>query len=329
MSSWNTIHYTSRQIKKIEPDFFDRESFQKTNELKGKKPIILPYSVPQKKDTAVILVFFNPTSSIRIQQNILYVVHQLKNASIPFFIGEICFMNEPSLFQESESVYIFRSNSYMFYKENLINQVIRKMAGEKYEKYVIMDADIIFENIDWVDKISDALDKYEVIQPFEYACKLEKNFTVDSVVITICKTENMGHPGYVWAFRRNWFERVGGLFEYALNGGGDTCFTYCFGIAKNIHKIYSYDISNIHQDTIFGYIPGFIYHLPHGIMEKRQYGSRIETLVTNTNKLGIHKLSDAVERNEQGIFEWKIQYRNYMNNILFTYFQNREDDNFN
>ena len=335
MSSWTSTQFVKKLAKKLpEPE---TELEIKRSELTNTKLKNITYNAPTCTDTAVILVFFNPISSIRIQQNILYVNHQLKKAKIPVFIGELCFNDEPSLFEESDSVFIFRSTSYMFYKENLINQVISKPAVRLFEKYVILDADIIFEDIDWVDKISSALEKHDIIQPYDFACILYKNFTVNEVINSICNIDPLkeypkighpGHPGYAWAFRRDWFDRVGGLFEYALIGGGDVCLSYLIGITKKIDLVYSWDMKMQNLLTNIGCIPGIISHLPHGSMHKKQYSTRLIDIQEAIRIIGIKKLSDATERNTHGVFEWKKQYKEIMNNVLYEYFKNRDDDNF-
>jgi hypothetical protein len=284
------------------------------------------YTPPKCTDTAVILVFFNPTSSIRIQQNILYVTHQLKRARIPVFIGEVCFNDESPFFQESDTTFIFKSTSYMFYKENIINQVISKIPGETFTKFVILDADIVFEEPNWLDTVSAALDEYDILQPFNLAYKLNKSFIPDEIKIGVSKIEPTGHPGYAWAFRRDWFEKAGGLYEYALIGSGDTCLAYMIGAINTAHDVYKQDIPII--PSKMGHMRGNIYHLPHGTKIKRQHVSRILELekIMKTNK--IQKLADITEKNTDGILEWKQLYKNRMNSFILTYFKNRDDDDF-
>jgi hypothetical protein len=327
MSSWRPTHNHNSTLSRANR-ILELDIAMKKRELPNKKIKFVEYKTPECTDTAVILVFFNPASSIRIQQNILYVKHQLERAKIPIFIGEMAFHNEPSLFEESPSTFIFRSTSYMFYKEHLINLVIVKPAVRVFQKYVILDADIIFDDINWVDKISSALNTYDIIQPYEYACKLTKQFTVEDVLYSICKKEKEGHPGYAWAFRRDWYDRIGGLYEHAVIGGGDTCLVYKIGTSNiSISNIYSRELERCTIKTKIGFIPGTIYHLPHGTFIKRQYTTRMSDLENTLKSLQISSLSDAVEEIE-GILEWKQNCKDVMNKTLLQFFQNREDDNF-
>jgi hypothetical protein len=69
------------------------------------------YTPPYKADMAVALVFFNPQRSIRVVQNILMVVHYLQTATIPYFIHELAFNDEPHLFAPADNVKRSRSTS--------------------------------------------------------------------------------------------------------------------------------------------------------------------------------------------------------------------------
>jgi hypothetical protein len=79
------------------------------------------YNEPYFKDMAVLLCYFNPCHYNRIIQNALTVKHLFDNAKIPYFIGEIKYDNDDSyLFYPSDNIFQYSSNSYIFYKENLI-----------------------------------------------------------------------------------------------------------------------------------------------------------------------------------------------------------------
>lgn len=325
MSSWkpHNVGKLHRANRTVELDIA-----MKKRDLQHKRLKNMEYAKPECTDTAVILVFFNPSSSIRIQQNILYVKHKLEKANIPVFIGEMAFHEEPSFFEASPTTFIFRSTSYMFYKEHLINLVISKPVVREFQKYIIMDADIIFDDIKWIDKISFALNTYDIIQPYDYACKLTKQFTVEEVMHSICKKEKEGHPGYVWALKRDWYDSVGGLYDHAVIGGGDACLVYKIG-TSNIHipNIYSIEIERPTIKANIGFISGLIYHLPHRAFLKRQYTTRMSDLESTLKSLNINTLSDALEKHGE-VLEWKQQYRDVMNKTLLIFFQNREDDNF-
>lgn len=53
---------------------------------------------------------------------------------------------------------------------------------------------------------------------------------------------------------------------------------------------------------------------------------RHDVLVAKLRELEITRLSDAVERRTDGIFEWKPAYREALNAVLLSYFRARKDD---
>jgi hypothetical protein len=79
-------------------------------------------------------------------------------------------------------------------------------------------------------------------------------------------------------------------------------------------------------ETSIGYVDNTIYHLYHGPSVSRQYGSRHDDLWRFLRSKKITRLSDLVERREDGIFEWIPTYRDECNALLLKYFYARNDD---
>jgi hypothetical protein len=175
---------------------------------------------------AVILVFFNPQDSVRIIQNILTVKYYFEKAQIPYFIGELAFNDKPLIFKPAENIVQFRSASYMFYKENLINAVL-KIIPETYTKLCMLDADIMFDNPNWYSIVSKKLDEVEVCQPFKRTHFLGPNFK-DTCVLTNCVDSpadavidwSKEHTGHGWAFRRSCYKALQ-LSDETVIGGGE------------------------------------------------------------------------------------------------------------
>jgi hypothetical protein len=289
----------------------------------------IDYITPITNDTIVLMAFFNPAKSIRIQQNILYVKHMLDKASIPYCIGEIAFNNEPFFFSPSEHIFQLRSNSYMFYKENIINLLLSKDITKEFTKYILLDGDIIFTEPNWVDIISEALDTYDIVQPFQKANDLNSKFIIESTKNSIIDQEKGGHPGYVWAFRRDFYERVG-LYEKAVIGSGDVCLCYRIGFynLENIHPIYQTTIGERILDLKKASLPLEIWHLPHGIGKRKQYQSRKDKLQIIMKYHQIEDLQHIITKTEEGVLEWNEPIRSEFNKVVLEYFVNREDDNF-
>lgn len=324
MSSWSrtTNIVPHNAIQREKPDI---TIIKPPSDMHAKRDLVnMVYVRPKCTDTAVLMVFFNPAGSFRILQNILYVKQQLAAASIPFFIGELAYNTAPHVIP---GAFQFRSSSYMFSKENVMNAMLAKDEVKAFSKYVIMDCDVVFDTPDWIDGISTALDTYDIIQPYKYANLLNLKFKSESVKPSIIFNRAFGHTGYVWACRRDWLDHVGGLYEYALIGGGDSCLAHMAGVTLSVlPKAYAHDLppqGNLDKTSYLNYI---IWHLPHGSLEKRQYKERGDLLIRTMANLRIDKLRNAVVRGADGTFEWKPEFQTQFNTLMLNYFKSREDD---
>lgn len=291
------------------------------------------YNRPRITDMAVILVFYNPSFSVRIIQNILTVKHYLDKAHIPTFVGELAFDEIPFVFTASDTVFQFRSTSYMFYKENLIKQVVSKLP-DSYTKLCMMDADIMFDNPDWYSIISQRLEEVSVCQPFTRTVLLNLNFTMQSEK-TNCVDSNASlidwkreHTGHIWAFQRDWYTAAD-ITDMTIIGGGDTILQYTVHGRNNprdtTYAIYQHLMHNVPSPTR-GSCPLTIYHLNHGITLNRQHVSRISDLDAAIRSTGQTQVADVVQRRADGILEWKHSYRAIMNRCVQQYYACRRDD---
>lgn len=293
----------------------------------------IAYNRPRDTDMAVILVFYNPSFSVRIIQNILTVKHYLDKARIPTFIGELAFDEIPFVFTASDTVFQFRSTSYMFYKENLIKQVVSKLP-ETYTKLCMMDADIMFDDPNWYSIVSQRLDTVSVCQPFTRTVFLNLNFTPQSEKTNCVDSKAQSidwereHPGHIWAFRRDWYTAAD-ITDMTIIGGGDTILQYIVRGRQNTrdttYAIYQHLIGPIPEVNL-GSCPLTIYHLNHGMTLNRQHVSRISDLDAAIRSTGQKRIADVVQRRADSILEWKPQYRATMNRCVQQYYSCRRDD---
>ncbi len=141
---------------------------------------------------------------------------------------------------------------------------------------------------------------------------------------------NHGHVGFAWAARREVLASVP-LYDRALIGGADhiiahaaagqiahSCITKSF--TDNLDEVneWSRDFFKVVQGKI-GSVPGDLYHIWHGDIDKRQYLKRIQDFTAKTKQI--------VHRDENGLFVTNKGDDIYMKN----YFRQREvpqDDGF-
>lgn len=280
-----------------------------------------------KHDMAIAFVFFNPAESKRLLMNYLYVANLYKSFGWPVYTLELVFGNRNP---EILDAFHVRGNSYMFHKERLC-RLLEQRIPKRYTKIVFLDADIIFENTKWYEETSTLLNTYDVVQPFEKAHWMDLTYTtVELTRECVVKTPGVQwdfkyHPGFAWAFKREWYKQYG-FFDWAVSGSGDT-----LSSAAWLHKQFPANFNSLPtplKQTYkqFASMPlpkvtyrkdGEVYHLYHGSRKNRQYAERHKMLnITET-------IEDMIRINKDGVYEWKDPL---WNPIFLSYFQNRFDD---
>jgi len=303
------------------------------------------YIEPIVHDTAVLIAFFNPARFKRILKNALYIISVLKEAKIPYFVVECTFHKARPQIPGADLV--LNSDSYMFYKEQLFNK-LEPRVPEKYTKLVFLDADVLLDTPDWIDQISESLNSHDILQPFSQSCWLtpdntrirSKKMSYAFAIVTK-KTINKNtvhdyHPGFIWAFKRDIFRRVGGFFPRSIIGGGDVATVLnMFPIEVTDELFYkatnpafgkliidawrAYNTTFKQVNPKLGFLSNRALHLFHGVRENRQYVSRYEDIYTAMKGAW----DDEIVTNSDGLYEFK---RPEINKVVLNYFKRRNED---
>jgi hypothetical protein len=307
------------------------------------------YSRPTKQDMAVLLVYFNACSYKKLAQNLCLIYQTLTRAGIPVFLLEHCFGDQVPLFPENgTTIFNTRSESYMFYKENLLNWLMPKVPAQ-YTKFFMMDCDLLFEKPTWYNDVSQLLDKYDVVQPFQFAVWLDsdlKGITLkrEGVVYinSLGEKPNLGrhHPGFAWAFRREFIEPKG-IYDLNVLGSGDTVIGAAVlqkSILSDLWKRNSSDwiLENcadyykLFEDTKVTFYSQSLYHLWHGSRKNREYHTNNNNRYQLFHNVCLEHTIVAKDElfilNSNNLYEFNPSIRDKMNNILLTYFQSRQED---
>lgn len=303
------------------------------------------YIPPTTHDTAVLIAFFNPAKFKRILKNALYIIHILNESKIPCFVIECTFNNAKQ--QIPGATLVVNSNSYMFYKEQLLNK-LEPAVPEKYTKLVFLDADILLDTPDWIDQTSIALDNFDIIQPFNQASwltpdntrirskKMSYAFSIVTKKTLNIHTIHDYHPGFAWGIKRQIFRKIGGFFPRSIIGGGDisfilnlfpievtddifyTAITPKFGkIIIDAWREYNTIVKRVNPKL--GFLANKALHLFHGLPHNRQYASRYEDI----SKAMRGAWDDEITINSDGLFEF---IRPEVNTVVLNYFKGRNED---
>jgi len=304
------------------------------------------YSKPSstRQDMAVLLVYFNPCSYKKLAQNLCLTYHNLTSAGIPVFLVEHCFGDQVPLFPENgTTIFNTRSDSYMFYKENLLNWLMPKVPAQ-YTKFFIMDCDLLFEKLTWYNDVSLLLDTYDVVQPFQDSIWLASDLKTihfrrpGIVYASTIEQPNLGkhHPGFAWAFRRDFIEPKG-IFDLNILGSGDTNIAAAV-LQKELSSpewkenspdwmLDKYtEYYKLFENTKVTFYSQIVYHLWHGSRPNRSYCSRYRGFKEICLDNIMVQMDGLFSFNSYGLFEFNGNARHELNTIFLTYFQSRQED---
>lgn len=255
-------------------------------------------------DFWVITCYFNPARFKTKRRNFDAFMEGMRNVGANVLVVESAFGDDPFELDAGENVLQLRGTGVMWQKERLLNIAAAQLPASA-RKIGWFDADIIFKEPDWLERTSQALDKYVVVQPFSHAVRLHRDnrdngtgvldesfasmFVRDPRPARVGRYFDHGHPGYAWAARRELFETCG-LYDACLTGSGDHLMAHAFGAAianspcmrhtfrgspdyANHFLRWGVSARNVVAGKL-GVVPGRILHLWHGDLADRRYADR-------------------------------------------------------
>jgi hypothetical protein len=295
----------------------------------------------------VIVVVSNPALFARryiLAKQFLYRLEQTKNIIV--YIVELVYKDQKYYITEPNNPkhLQIRTNIPLWHKENMINLGVKKLLPKTWKAIAWIDADIEFENLTWATDTLKILNGYkDIVQLFSHAVDMD----IDESAMRIFSSFgyqyekkqkynknsiNFWHPGYAWAMTRKAYERIGGLYEYAILGSGDNIMALSLinngQKAINEHSTEEYkksiDVFERNMRTLrLGYVPGVIRHFFHGSKKNRKYDERWKILQNNHFNPTAHLTHD-----ECGILiPTAICPKNIINEINAYFNQRNEDEN--
>ncbi len=197
-----------------------------------------------------------------------------------------------------------RTDSMCWNKENLINLAIQRLPDD-WNYVAWIDADVRFRHQDWAYETVQALQLYEVLQPWSNCLDLGPNEEMTdhhksfAYMVWHGRLKGVGpgyefcHPGYAWAARRSALNSVGGLIDFAILGSADHHMALGW-VGKSMWS-YPRQISEEYKDRVkawerraitvtnkhLGFLPGIIEHHWHGSKAHRKYIDRWQILINN------------------------------------------------
>ena len=243
----------------------------------------------------------------------------------------------------------------LWHKENALNIAMSRLPTD-WQYVAWIDADIEFQQPDWVEKTIHALQHYQVVQPWSDAIDMDasgkifnsyKSFThqyveygldqvakADSGVYAKAASKTIAYPhcGFAWAARREAIDGIGGLPDFTIVGSADHHLAWAlvnnvkYSCPGGVNTNYVKRLMQLQArtakviDTDIGYVPGIINHSHHGPKASRGYTSRWSILVDNDFDPDVDILKDS-----QGLITLAGN-KPKLRDDLRRYFRNRNED---
>jgi len=307
------------------------------------------------RDLATGMCFYDPFGSKAMQDNLKNTVAQLCSTNKHVWVVELLYdyegLNNTSMRDQVDrrcKWLTLRSSSLMWHKEQMLNRLAEHLITiEDYDAVNMVDADILFTNDDWAQRIRAQLEDYQVVQSYSEgksgwqpggACQSERQ----GVVARWMKKQstNANYPGGGWAARAEvWLDA--GLFEYNLVGGGDTAFASAL-----LYPLVGGDywlefpwskISGTYQEAYHNYRECLNEIVGSSISYVKQEALfQIHGARSNRNYINRHRLLQDIDlrpgkelhRNTDGLLEW-VHLDGERARKISQYFLGRDCDNDN
>ncbi len=301
-----------------------------------------------------ITSYYNPHKYRRRALNYQAFRNRLQ---LPLVTVELSFDGNFELADEDANVMVRRSApDVMWHKERLLNIALAQVPDD-CDKIAWLDCDLIFDDPEWVDAASKALQHHPVIQPFErsyyvhrdaeigHTCPAQSDPPYESLASALSAGRVQKNfllepdkrkigvvPGLAWAARREVLEKhsfydacIMGCGDGAIVGGAlgqyDDLIKYLQMTPD--HAQHYLDWARPFYESVqgdVGSIPGSIYHLWHGEVEDRHYLARR----VGFGKFGFNPYRDvAIDTNN--CWRWNSQ-KPQMHEFVRNYFALRKED---
>ncbi len=300
----------------------------------------------------VITTVFNPIryrSRWKLYCDFAKRVHEsggiLYTVEVAFGEREFC-LTEPGHPQHLQ----LRTSHELWIKENAINLGFQRLPTDwKYAGWC--DADVLFQRHDIWDEVKHQLQHYAVVQPWSQSVDLGPNYEILDHYRSFAwchhndkeAPEKKGyysptvkggtyywHPGYSLFFRRDAFNTLGGMLDYAILGGGDTLMLHAIADKHRYmpgslsahgcrwYANYYERACKLYQNL--GFVEGLVSHFFHGRKSQRSYDDRGTILVESK-----FNPETDIYRDSQGL--WQLTENNpKLRDGIRKYFRQRNED---
>lgn len=302
-------------------------------------PAFYPRTDDRHAEMAVITAHFNWSGYRRPVLNLLRFLREMDYQGIPVYGMELYLAGTKPLMARNPRWICVEvgPENLLWQKEPMLNRIAREVPAH-IPCIAAIDADIHFTNPRWAEMSVKALGSTPIIQPFSMAVWGDESGRPEMHRTCSAKyglsSDWTTHPGFAWAFRREFFDEVG-FYPWSVTGAGDTATATGLldipmfpGTEKAIGRL---NLANgvAHEwfgraktflgDCSAGWVEGQVWHEWHGSRRDRQYVQR-HAIMDQIDVL------EHVRLNAAGILEWTDQAPADAREALAHYFDTRRED---
>ena len=233
----------------------------------------------------------------------------------------------------------------MWHKENLVNIGIKKLLPNSWKAVAWIDCDLEFENPNWASDTLKILNGCkDIVQLFSHVLFSDVNGDTELILTgmgfqhtkkmkrstKIKEINSYWHPGFAWACTRQLYEKMGGLYEYAITGDGDmlmaSCFLSCYQSALpcDVSDDYKKTLEEFEKKVLncrMGYVPGVIKHHYHGSINSRKYDMREQILIKYNYSPTIY-----LTKNNDGLLVPTNLFPDGLKKCIIEHFRSKNED---
>ncbi|MDP6670296.1 MAG: hypothetical protein QGI60_00590, partial [archaeon] len=246
-----------------------------------------------------ITTFFNPDGNSKRVENYRKFRKSSKAQGLKLLCVELAF--DKASFElgkeDADKLIQLRTSTMLWQKERLLNVALKNLP-KNCDKVAWLDADILFNNNNWIKETSKLLESYRVVQPFSFIVRLPENKSwLNSEKLAFGNKEGEkihsmgygianfgkrhlptfmkhGHTGFAWAARKNIINKHG-FYDRLITGSGDSLMAHAlygspYSHVKRCSPKKMQEDQQKWMDEIFRdvegsvyYTPGLIFHLWH------------------------------------------------------------------
>ncbi len=274
-----------------------------------------------------------------------FILRLENNPNVKLYVVEMAYGNQDfHITSETNPSHLqLRTQHALWHKENMINLAIYKLLPSDWKAVAWIDGDIEFENPTWAIDALKVLSEFDIIQLFTTCFDLDENNKPMRIFQSFGYKyahgeyfqasknwgQNLWHSGYAWACTRDFFDKIGYIYDKGILGSGDYVVSQALlgnlGCRHAKMPRYVEDLKfyvGQFNDFKVGYIPCNILHYFHGSKANRKYTERVQILLKYNYDPHFH-----TTYNEQGIIvPSKNMHIDFINDIRNYFFERNEDE---